>query len=102
MPKKYYNANDAIYVDGINKIIHLKDRNGENCVLPPLKPSVVFSSYVDLLNYYLGTDHILCPHCFANLTFDNFKKVHGFNFDNCKSRSYNNQENRLKILNKQS
>lgn len=32
MPKKNYTANDPTFVDGVNKIIHLKDRMGYSLV----------------------------------------------------------------------
>lgn len=97
MPKKYYTANDTTFVDGVNKIIHLKDRMGCCCEKPSLQPSVVFSSYVDRLLSDLKSDLILCPYCFSGLNFHNFKNI---DYDKCESKSYQNKENRLKLLNK--
>lgn len=97
MAKKYYTANDSTFVDGINKIIHLKDRMGCCCTRPPLQPNVVFSSYVDRIYSNLKLDIILCPHCFAGLNYLNFKDI---DYDECESKSDNNQKKRLETLNK--
>lgn len=97
MPKKNYTANDPTFVDGVNKIIHLKDRMGYGCKKPPLQPGVVFSSYVNRLLFDLKSDLILCPHCFSGLNYYNFKDI---DYDKCESQSSENKENGLKVLNK--
>lgn len=98
MAKKYYTANDPTFVDGINKIIHLSERMKiSGCYKRPLQPNVVFSSYVDRIYSNLKTDLILCPHCFFGLNYLNFKDI---DYDECESKSDNNQKKRLEVLNK--
>lgn len=97
MAKKNYSANDVTFVDGINKIIHLKNRMSYGCTKPPLEPNIVFSSYIDRLYSNLSSDLILCPYCFSGLNYNNFKDI---DYDKCSTQSYKNQEKRLKTLNK--
>lgn len=91
--KVFYNSNDSIFVDRLNKVIHLKDRMGVYCSRPPFQMEVVFNAPLYRLSYLLSNDMILCEHCFKNLTFHNFLKIDNFDFDNCQSISYRNKNN---------
>lgn len=97
MAKKYYTANDSTFVDGINKVIHLKDRMGYGCTKSPLQPSVVFSSYIDRIYSNLGSDLILCPYCFSGLNYLNFKDI---DYDECETKSYCNKQKCLEASEK--
>ena len=100
MSKKYYDSNDPIFVDGINKIIHLSDRETELCIEHPPLQTGVFNSYVSLIKYQLGTNLILCPYCFEGVTSENFQKVPELDFNKCIAISSRNENSRLKFLNK--
>lgn len=90
-PKKYYGANDTIFVDKTNHIIHIKDRMGSCCTKPPFSPEKVLNSYMDRLGLYLSNDMILCEYCFRGLTFDNFRKINNFKYDDYQSLSHKNK-----------